>query len=112
MRGVITDDDVAPAELRPDFVAEPIPHVEMIKAPVGGTILYHVAPGDRVETGQLLVEVVTRPGEPDGAAQVHAPQKGFVLTRRMRRFIRMGDDLLKLVADQPSSSAKIGALED
>jgi len=112
MRGVITDDDVAPAELRPDFVAEPIPHVEMIKAPVGGTILYHVSPGDRVETGQLLAEVVTRPGEPDGAVQVHAPQKGFVLTRRMRRFIRMGDDLLKLVADQPSSSAKIGALED
>ncbi|MBU4531677.1 MAG: succinylglutamate desuccinylase/aspartoacylase family protein [Hoeflea sp.] len=112
MRGVITDDAMTAAELRPDFVAEPIAHVEMIKAPVGGTILYHVSPGDQVEAGQLVAEVVTRPGEPGGAAQVHAPQKGFVLTRRSRRFIRMGDDLLKLVADRPSPSARIGALED
>ena len=112
MRGVVVDASVAPVDLRPDFVAQPIANVEMIKAPVGGTILYHVAPGDRVEAGRLLVEVVTRPGEPGGAVQVHAPQPGFVLTRRMRRFIRMGDDLLKLVADQPSPTARIGALED
>lgn len=112
MRGVIADDGVAPTALRPDFVAEPIAHVEMVRAPVGGTILYHVTPGDRVEAGQLLVEVVARPGEPGGAVSVHAPQAGFVLTRRARRFIRMGDDLLKLVAGQPSPSARIGALED
>lgn len=112
MRGVIVDDSVAPADLRPDFVAKPIAHVEMIKAPVGGTILYHVSPGEQVQAGQLLAEVVTRPGEPDGAVEVRAPQPGFVLTRRMRRFIRMGDDLVKLVADAPSPSARAGALED
>ncbi|MDZ7601738.1 MAG: succinylglutamate desuccinylase/aspartoacylase family protein [Hoeflea sp.] len=112
MRGVITDESATPAQLRPDFVVEPIAHVEMIKAPVGGTILYHVVPGDRVAAGQLVAEVVARPGEPGGAAQVHAPQSGYVLTRRARRFIRMGDDLLKLVADEPSPSARIGALED
>lgn len=112
MRGVIADDGVTAAELKADFVAEPIAHVEMVRAPVGGTILYHVAPGDRVEAGRLLAEVVARPGEPGGAVAVHAPQAGFVLTRRARRFIRMGDDLVKLVAGAPSPSARTGALED
>tara|TARA_R110002020_G_scaffold276136_3_gene491463 strand:- start:2707 stop:3765 length:1059 start_codon:yes stop_codon:yes gene_type:complete len=112
MRGVIAADGSAPAQLSPEFVAKPIANVEMVRAPVGGTILYHVAPGERVETGQLVAEIIVRPGEPDGAIAVHAPQSGFVLTRRMRRFIRMGDDLLKLVGDAASPSARIGALED
>ena len=112
MRGVITDDGVRAAELGADFVAEPIAHVEMVRAPRGGTILYHVVPGDRVEAARLLAEVVDRPGEPGGAVSVHAPQAGFVLTRRARRFIRMGDDLVKLVAKAPSPSARAGALED
>ena len=112
MRGVIADGDAEPARLSPGFVAKPIDHVEMVRAPVGGTILFHVRPGERVEAGQLVAEVVARPGEADGAVSVHAPQSGFVLTRRSRRFVRMGDDLVKLVGDQPSPSARAGALED
>lgn len=112
LRGVIVSDTAEPAKLRPDFVAKPIDHVEMVRAPVGGTILFHVRPGDRVEAGQLLAEIVARPGEPGGAFAVHAPQAGFILTRRARRFVRMGDDLVKLVGDKPSASAQAGALED
>ena len=112
MRGVIADETPKPAQLRSDFVAKQIRNVEMVRAPVGGTILFHVRPGDRVEAGQLLAEVVTRPGELNGSVAVYAPQSAFVLTRRMRRFIRMGDDLLKLVGDNPSPSARDGTLED
>lgn len=112
MRGVIAAEGVEPAHLKPGFPAKHIRHVEMLRAPLGGTILFHVRPGDKVEEGQLIAEVVALPGEPDGTVPVHAPQSGFVLTRRMRRFVRMGDDLLKLVGDNPSPSARDGALED
>ncbi|MEM5470942.1 succinylglutamate desuccinylase/aspartoacylase family protein [Hoeflea sp. AS60] len=112
MRGVIADETAQPAQLRADFVAKQIRNVEMVRAPVGGTILFHVRTGERVEAGQLLAEIVSRPGEAGGTVGVHAPQSAFVLTRRMRRFIRMGDDLLKLVGDSPSPSAHDGTLED
>jgi hypothetical protein len=35
-----------------------------------------------------------------------------VLTRRIRRFIRMGDNLLKIIGDQPAVASRKGALED
>ena len=84
----------------------------MVLAPVGGTILFHVAPGERVETGQLLAEIIINPGRDDGAVAVLAPQSGFVLTRRIRRFIRMGDNLLKIIGDSAAVASRQGALED
>ena len=41
-----------------------------------------------------------------------APQAGIILTRRSRRIIRAGEDLLKLVGDSKSSDARSGTLED
>jgi len=84
----------------------------MVLAPVGGTILFHVAPGERVEAGQMVAEIVVNPGRPDGAVAITAPQAGFVLTRRIRRFIRMGDNLLKIIGDAPAVASRKGALED
>jgi predicted deacylase len=111
-RGVVAGDDRPLPELRDGFVGKPIRHVEMIEAPVGGTILFHVRPGHRVEPGQLLAEIVVTPGQPDGTVPVHAPQAGFVLTRRARRFIRMGDNLLKIIGDALAVADRKGALED
>ncbi|TIP77135.1 MAG: peptidase M14, partial [Mesorhizobium sp.] len=74
--------------------------------------LYNVKPGDRVAKGALLATIVHAPGEADGRTQVFAPQAGIILTRRSRRIIRAGEDLLKLVGDRKSADARSGTLED
>lgn len=111
-RGVVAAETFPAPELKEDFVGKPIRHVNMVLAPVGGTILYHVSPGDRVQAGQLLAEIIVNPGGKDGSVEIHAPQAGYVLTRRIRRFIRMGDNLLKIIGDAAAVDARKGALED
>jgi len=109
-RGVIADDSLPP--LKPfSGLAAPIEHVEMMRAPCSGAILYHVKPGDTVAHGAKLCTIVNAPGEPDGSVDIVAPQAGLVLTRRRRRFIEAGGDLVKLVGSQPSATHKEGALE-
>lgn len=110
-RGVVEDKAVPSPGGFKGLVA-PIEHVEMIAAPRAGAILFDVAPGDRVEKGQRLATIVHSPGEEDGAAEIVAPQAAFVLTRASRRSTRAGEDLIKLVGQDPSVTAKQGALED
>lgn len=110
-RGVIEDNAVAAPEAFVG-VAAPIDHVEMVKTPRGGALLYDVEPGDRVAAGQRLATVVFAPGEADGSIEVFAPQAGYVLTRRSTRIVRANDDVLKLVGERPSVTAKSGALEE
>lgn len=111
-RGVVASDGNLAPDLRQDFVGKPIRHVDMVLAPVGGTILFHVAPGERVEAGQALAEIIVNPGRDGGTVTVHAPQAGFVLTRRIRRFIRIGDNLLKIIGETAAVASRKGALED
>lgn len=89
----------------------PLGHVEMIRTPAGGPILYAVGPGDRVEEGDLIATVLAEPGNTDASVRLTAPQSGLILTRRTRRLARRGDDLVKLLAEHPSGSAMSGALE-
>ncbi|MBC8129258.1 MAG: succinylglutamate desuccinylase/aspartoacylase family protein [Rhizobiaceae bacterium] len=89
----------------------PLANVEMVRAPVGGAVLYHVSPGDHVEVGQRLVTLLTAPGEIGGETHVTAPQAGMILTRKRNRLARIGDDLLKLLGSKPSETAKSGSLE-
>jgi predicted deacylase len=111
-RGVVAADAKPAPQLRKGFVGQPIRNVEMVLAPVGGTVLFHVAPGERVEAGQVVAEIIVNPGREGGTLSVRAPQAGFVLTRRIRRFIRMGDNLLKIIGDRPAVASRKGALED
>jgi len=60
----------------------------------------------------VVAEIIVSPGREGGTLAVRAPQAGFVLTRRIRRFIRMGDNLLKIIGDQPAVASRKGALED
>lgn len=92
-------------------LAAPIENIEVVRAPVGGTVVFLVAPGQRVLAGQPLVRLLARPGEADGATDVLAPQAGLVLTRCQRRFVGAGQDLVKLVAARPSAAARPGPLE-
>ncbi|TIW21104.1 MAG: peptidase M14, partial [Mesorhizobium sp.] len=59
-----------------------------------------------------LATIVHAPGEVGGHTEVFAPQSGFILTRRSRRIIRAGEDLLKLAGDRKSGDARSGTLED
>lgn len=94
-----------------DGPATPIAHVEVLKAPAGGLVFYHVAPGDMATEGQVVATVVTRIGDPSSEHHVKAPQAGRVLTRRGMRYIRRGDDLLKILGSRQSDAYKPGALE-
>lgn len=109
-RGTIRDESLEP--LKPwSGPVTPLDHVEMIRAPVGGALLFHAGPGDRVEAGDKLVTILTAPGEADGETVVTAPQAGLVLTRRRQRLTRTGEDLLKLLGSRPSRTARPGSLE-
>lgn len=110
-RGVVRDESIK-LDLDYKGLVTPLENVEMLRAPEGGMVLYHVSPGDVVEEGARLVTVVTKPGEPEGDITLTAPQAGRILTRRSLRYVRRGDDLLKLLGAKPSAIKKrAGALE-
>lgn len=110
-RGVIVD-TALPAPSPFTGIAAPLENIDMMPAPRAGAILYDVKPGDRVTKGARLATIVHTPGEAGGRTEVFAPQAGIILTRRSRRIIRAGEDLLKLVGDKKSADARSGTLED
>lgn len=110
-RGVIAD-PALPAPGPFTGVVAPLENIDMMPAPRAGAILYDVKPGDRVAKGARLATIVHTPGEAGGRTEVFAPQAGIILTRRSRRIIRAGEDLLKLVGDKKSADARSGTLED
>lgn len=110
-RGVVEDPAVTPP---PPFAghAVPLENVEMLRTPVGGMVLYHVGPGDRVAEGDLLATVVATPGEAQGAVEMRAPQAGLVAVVRAAKLVRAGEDLLKLLGTRRSATARPGPLDD
>ncbi|TIL32415.1 succinylglutamate desuccinylase/aspartoacylase family protein [Mesorhizobium sp.] len=110
-RGVVLDQALSTSGSFTGIVA-PLENIDMMPAPRAGAVLYDVKPGDRVAKGALLATIVHAPGEAGGRTQLFAPQAGIILTRRSRRIIRAGEDLLKLVGDSKSADARSGTLED
>ncbi|CZT33925.1 hypothetical protein GA0004734_00009470 [Rhizobium sp. 9140] len=87
--------------------------IEMIKAPIPGTILFHCDIGDHVEAGDLLAVLVPRPGFPEDDVELRAPQAGLVVTRSSARFARRRDDLMKIgCAEMTAAGRRAGTLED
>jgi len=110
-RGAVQDDSVTLGAFAGPAV--PLDNVEMIRAPQAGTVLFHRNIGERVEEGDLLATIITRPGMPDGTIEVRAPQAGLIVTRVSDRLVRRRGDLMKIGSDEPSSVArKPGTLED
>ena len=106
--GAVEDQLAAKASTNP--VVQDQTHVDMIKAPMAGAILYRVKPGDIVVAGQTIAEIV--PGDSRiPSYDILAPRAGLVLTRRARRYARRGDDIAKIVCDSPSSELPGGPLE-
>jgi hypothetical protein len=92
-------------------VAE-LDHVEMIRATVSGAVVFLKKPGDHAAKGEPLARIIAEPGSPEKDAIVTAPQDGLVLTRVSVRFVRKGDDLIKLVGREKTKAIRPpGALE-
>jgi predicted deacylase len=109
-RGVVADEKLPPVGSYAGLVAR-IDHVDVVTAPKSGAILFDVAPGDTVQKGDRIATIVHAVGEDGGRIEVTAPQSGYILTRVCHRFARAGDDLVKLVGEAPSETARKGALE-
>ncbi len=110
-RGVVIGEAVAAATFSGPAV--PLDNVEILRAPEGGTVLFHRTIGERVQEGELLATIVTRPGFVEGDIDIRAPQDGLLLTRISDRLVRRRGDLMKIAADRPSKAArKAGTLED
>lgn len=110
-RRIVNDETVLAATFSGPAV--PLDNIEMVRAPEGGAVLFHRNIGERVGEGDLLVTILTRPGQPDGSIDLHAPQDGLILTRTSDRLVRRRDDLMKIVCDSPSkASRKAGTLEN
>lgn len=110
-RGLIDDPAIeAPAPFA--GVAEAIENVELLRAPRGGILLYHVRPGERVAAGQPVATLLGAPGEAAGTVELTAPQEGLVVTRRAAKTVRAGDDVIKILGSRPSRTARTGALEE
>jgi predicted deacylase len=110
-RGVVIGEAAAAATFSGPAV--PLDNVEILRAPEGGTVLFHRTIGERVQEGELLATIVTRPGFVEGDIDIRAPQDGLLLTRISDRLVRRRGDLMKIAADRPSKAArKAGTLED
>ncbi len=91
----------------------PLDNIEMVRAMEPGTVLFHRDIGDTIEAGDLLATLVTRPGFADGSIEVRAAQAGLIATRTSDRFVRRGDDLMKIACRERTRAARApGTLED
>ena len=68
---------------------------ELIPTPVSGAVLYCVDVCEQVSAGQCVARIVGEAGTPHH--EILAPGNGFVMTRRERRFLRKGEDVLKIL---------------
>jgi predicted deacylase len=68
---------------------------QLIPTPVPGALLYDVEIGDWVNEGQRLAVVLSEPGTVDH--EILSPFDGQVMTRRDLRFVRRGDDVIKVL---------------
>ncbi len=68
---------------------------ELLATPSSGAVLYEVDIGDWVQEGQRLAVVVSEPGA--SHHEIISPFDGQVMTRREVRFVRKGDDVIKVL---------------
>ncbi|MGV3553130.1 peptidase M14 [Rhizobium sp.] len=111
-RGVIAGDAIRREEFSGPVAG--LDYVQMVNSPVSGMVLFEREFGETVEKDDHLATIVTTPGEPAGDIKVLAPTSGTIVTRISKRFVRRGDNLMKIASSELSHAKrkKGGALED
>ncbi len=100
-RGAVAGD---PGPLPPALcAATPLAGFDMVAAPVGGIVVYRVELGDQVNSGDAVAEIVDPLAANPARARTPALTKtaGRVCTRRVHRFARPGDTLVKIAGAEP-----------
>lgn len=91
----------------PPTACEPLPleGVEPITAPTSGIVVFAKAPGDWVEAGELVAELI----DPmtDERTPLHARTTGRCFARSARRFATRGMRLAKIAGSTPYRSGKL-----
>lgn len=111
-RGVIDDDPGPLPGLSRD--ATPLEGVDMIRADRPGVVVYHRAPGDSVEQGECVAEIVD-PLEPDPArsrSRLSSRTTGTLFARHNRRFACPGQIVCKVAGPEPLTERKGKLLSD
>ena len=89
-------------------------YVQMVNAPVGGTVLFEKDIGEKVRAGDRLAVIVNEPGDPQRDVVITSPCDGAIVTRVQHRFVRPTDNLMKIASQELSNTARKpgGGLED
>ena len=111
-RGVIAGEPIRREEFSGPVAG--LDYIQMVNSPASGMVLFERDYGEVVEKGDHLATIVTTPGDPSGDAKVAAPTDGTIVTRVTKRFVRRGDNLMKIASTELSHAKrkKGGALED
>ncbi|MFN3860687.1 MAG: M14 family metallopeptidase [Roseateles sp.] len=85
--------------------ATPLEGVEPVTAPVPGIVVFAKAPGDWVEAGELVAEII----DPltDARTALHASVTGRCFARSARRYASRGMRLAKIAGSQAFRSGKL-----
>ena len=78
--------------------ATPLAAVEPISAPLGGLLVYHARPGQYLEAGQLVAEVIDPLS--DRVTAVHNRQPGLLYARSVRRMATTGMVIAHVAGEQ------------
>lgn len=103
-RDVIEDDIAMDSSWHGNVV--PLDHIEVVRTPVAGVILFNCNLGDEAQAGDELAKVITRPGVEDGFVSITAPQAGTIVTRTFKRSAVRGEQLFKMICAGPALTAR------
>ena len=78
--------------------------------PALGTLLFHAKPGDRLEKGDLIAQVLAEPGSGEGAVDVVAPEAGLLMARSEVRLAWPGEKIAALICEREVEGNRLGNL--
>ncbi|WP_268797568.1 succinylglutamate desuccinylase/aspartoacylase family protein [Pseudomonas huanghezhanensis] len=98
--GAIAGEPVQPPALL--YPATPLAAVEPVATPVGGLLVFCTLPGEYVEAGQLIAEVIDPIS--DAVMQIHAQNPGLMYARSLRRMATAGMVVAHIAGTDPYRS--------
>jgi len=110
-RGLVTGDPGPLPAAQCD--GTPLSGVDVLRAPVGGLVVYHAALGDHVTAGQVVAEIIDPLAEDPAAVRtpVTTSADGLFFARKIERLARPGQGIGKVAGSRPLPT-RTGALLD